>query len=105
MHCIANHYNTNEQTIASFSSNVHAAASTESQPPQPKKTKGLSKILNQCLGHTHSLSAALSLEEKSKQELDQYLSHSHLDVDESPMEWWKPQSREAPFFMYNKCFL
>ena len=52
--------------------NVHAAASTESQRPSTKKAKGLSKILGQCLGHNHSLSPALSLEEKLKQELDQF---------------------------------
>ena len=62
--------------------------------PPTKKAKGLSKILGQCLGH--SSSAALSLEGKVKQELDQYLSHPHLDVEESPMEWWNTESTRYP---------
>ena len=80
---------TNDQTTSS-NINVDAAAGTEPQPPPTKKAKGLSKILGQCLGH--SSSAALSLEGKVKQELDQYLSHLHLDVEESPMEWWNTES-------------
>ena len=84
---------TNDQTTSS-SINVDAAAGTELQLPPTKKAKGLSKILCQCLGH--SSSAALSLEGKVKQELDQYLSHPDLDVEKLPMEWWNMESTRYP---------
>ena len=83
----------NDQTSETTSSN-DAATSSEPQLPPTKKAKGLSKILGQCLGN--SSSAALSVEQKVKQELDQYLSHSHLDVEESPTEWWKTESTRYP---------
>ena len=84
---------TNNQISETTSSN-DAAIHSEPQPPPTKKAKGLSKILGQCLGN--SSSAALSAEQKVKQELDQYLSHPHLDVEESPMEWWKTESTRYP---------
>ena len=85
---------TNDQTSETTSSN-DAATSSEPQLPPTKKAKGLSKILGQCLGN--SSSAALSVEQKVKQELDQYLSHPHLDVEESTMEWWKTESTHYPY--------
>ena len=84
---------TNNQTTSS-SINVDAAAGAKPQLPPTRKAKGLNKILGQYLGH--SSSAALSLEGKVKQELDQYLSHPHLDVEESPMEWWNTESTCYP---------
>ena len=84
---------TNEQTTTSSSNN----ASTEPQPPPIKKANGLSKILGQCLGQTHRLSIASSLKDQLKQELDWYISHPHLDVEESPMEWWKAESSRYPY--------
>ena len=84
---------TNDQISKTTSSN-DAAIHSEPQPPPTKKAKGLSKILGQCLGN--SSSAALSAEQKVKQELDQHLSHPHLDVEESLMEWWKTESTRYP---------
>jgi len=66
---------------------------TSSHPPA-KKPKGLSKILGQCL--CHSLAVPSTPQEKVKQQLDQYLSHPHLDAEECPLEWWKNESSHYP---------
>ena len=66
---------------------------TTDQPPA-KKAKGLSKILGRCLGH--SSAAPSTPQEKVKQQLDQYLSHPHLDVEEHPLEWWRNESSQYP---------
>ena len=58
-------------------------------PPATEKAKGLSKVLGQCLGKSRSTLTALTLCQQVKQELDQYLSHPLLDIEESAIDWWK----------------
>ena len=82
------------QMLECFSSERITTESTDEdtttdQSPA-KKAKGLSKILGQCLGH--SSAAPSTPQEKVKQQLDQYLSHPHLDVEECPLEWWRNES-------------
>ena len=67
---------------------------TSTDQPPAKKPKGLSKILGQCQGH--SSAAPSTPQEKVKQQLDQYLSHPHLDVEECPLKWWKNESSHYP---------
>lgn len=62
--------------------------------PPTKKAKGLSKVLGHCLGK--SLSAVLTPRQRVKQELDQYLSHPQLDVEEFPLDWWKIEAVRYP---------
>ena len=63
------------------------------EPPK-KKSKGLSKILGNRLGTTARI--GLTRQEKIKQELDQYLAHPQLDVEDSPLEWWKVEHSRYP---------
>ena len=63
---------------------------TSTDQPPAKKVKGLSKILGWCLGHSAGIPS--TPHEKVKQQLDQYLSHPHLDVEECPCEWWRNES-------------
>ena len=58
----------------------------DSEPPiqRPK-----SKIFGHCLGHRSS--AVLPPHQQVKHQMDQYLSHPHSDVEESPMNWWKTE--------------
>ena len=65
-------------------------------PPATKKAKGLSKVLGQCLGKSQSTSTVLTLRQRVKQELDQYLSHPLLDVEESALYWWKVEAVRYP---------
>ena len=65
-------------------------------PPATKKAKGLSKVLGQCLGKSQSTSTVLTLRQQVKQELDQYLSHPLLDVEESALDWWKVEAVRYP---------
>ena len=58
-------------------------------PPATEKAKGLSKVLGQCLGKSRSTSTTLTLCQRVKQEIDQYLSHPLLDIEESAIDWWK----------------
>ena len=46
-------------------------------------------MLGQCLGKSQSTSTALTVCQRVKQELDQYLSHPLLDIEESAVDWWK----------------
>ena len=50
--------------------------------PPTKKSKGLSKVLGHCL--SNSQCNTLTTRQRVKQELDQYLSHPQLDIEESP---------------------
>ena len=61
-------------------------------PPATKKANGLSKVLGQCLGRSQSTSTALTHRQRVKQELDQYLSHRLLDIEESALDWWKVEA-------------
>ena len=67
--------------------------SSASEPPR-KKPKGLSKILAKRLGTTSRI--GLTTEEKIKQELDQYLSHPQLEMEDSPLDWWKVEHSRYP---------
>ena len=62
--------------------------------PSTKKAKGLSKVLGHCLGN--SMSTVLTPRQRVKQELDQYLSHPQLDVEEFPLDWWKVEVVRYP---------
>ncbi len=52
-----------------------------------KNSKGLGKILSKWIGSGAS-GVSLTPQEKVKQELDQYLLHPQLAMEESPLEWW-----------------
>ena len=62
--------------------------------PPTKKAKGLSKVLGHCLGRSQP--HVLTPRQQVKQELDQYLSHPQLDVEEYPLLWWKTESVRYP---------
>jgi len=69
---------------------------TVGEPPT-KKAKGLSKILSKRLGGGGSgVGSSLTTHEKIKQELDQYLCHPQLDMENSPLEWWKSEQSRYP---------
>ena len=68
--------------------------SSASEPPR-KKPKGLSKILAKCLGTTSRF--GLTTVEKIKQELDQYLSHPQLEMEDTPLDWWKVEHSWYPW--------
>ena len=54
--------------------------------PPIKKARGLSRVLGHCLGNSLSV---LTPQQRVKQELDQYLSHPHVYVEDLPLNWWK----------------
>ncbi|XP_065883999.1 zinc finger BED domain-containing protein 4-like [Dysidea avara] len=87
-----------KQMLECFSSERITTESTDEDTttdrPPAKKAKGLSKILGRCLGH--SSAAPSTPQEKVKQQLDQYLSHPHLDVEECPPKWWRNESSRYP---------
>ena len=53
-------------------------------------------MLGQCLGKSLSMSTTLTFHQRVKQELDQYLSHPLLDVEESALDWWKIEAVRYP---------
>ena len=59
-----------------------------------KKSKGLNSILGKCLDATSRI--PLNHEEKVTQELKQYLSHSKLDMEDSPLLWWNVEETRYP---------
>ena len=65
--------------LSSASYTAESGEPAETAPPT-KKAKGLSKVLSHCLGK--STSTALTPHQHVKQELDQYLSHPQLDVED-----------------------
>ena len=67
----------------------NANDSSSDSPPAAKKPKGLSKILGKRLGSTATI--GLTPQEKIKQELDCYLSHPQLEMEENPLNWWKAE--------------
>ena len=67
---------------------------TSADQPPAKKPKGSSKILGRCLGRSSAVPS--TPQEKVKQQLDQHLSHPHLDVEECLLEWWKNESSCYP---------
>ena len=62
---------------------VTSASSTsesrETDLPRSKKPKGLSKILSKCFGNTE---VRLTPQQRIKQEIDQYLMHSQLNIED-----------------------
>ena len=81
------HDTTTSLSSASNMSQCGESGDTVITVPPTKKSKGLSKVLGHCLGNSQC--NALTTCQRVKQELDQYLSHPQLDVEESPLDWWK----------------
>jgi len=80
-------------TPASIS--VCSSSNLEAVPPPNKKSKGLSKILSHCFSNL----VQLSLQQKVKQEIDQYLTHPQLDIEDNPLEWWRSESVRYPILV------
>jgi len=74
------------------SRSVCSSSNSEAVPPPNKKSKGLSKILSHCFSNL----VQLSLQQKVKQEIDQYLTHPQLDIEGNPLEWWRSESVRYP---------
>ena len=64
-------------------------------PPASKKAKGLSKILGKCLPGTTTC-VGLTPQEKIRQELDCYLTHPQLEIEENPLDWWRVEHHRYP---------
>ena len=77
--------------LVSSASSDHGSSASE--PPR-KKPEGLSKILAKRIGTTSRI--GLTTEKKIKQELDQYLSHPQLEMEDSPLDWWKVEHSRYP---------
>jgi len=75
-------------------SNTSESSDTVMITPPTKKAKGLSKVLGHCLGKSQS--NVLTPHQQVKQELDQYLSHPQLDIEESPLDCWKIEAVQYP---------
>ena len=76
-------------------SETDSLASTVDTPPATKKAKGFGKILGKCLSGT-TTQLGLTPQEKVKQELDCYLGHPQLEIEESPLSWWKIEHQRYP---------
>jgi len=63
------------------SRSVYSSSNSEAMHLPNKKSKGLSKILSYCLSN---LVVQLSPQQKVKQEIDQYLTHLQLDIEDNP---------------------
>ena len=83
-----------DTTSLPSTSNTSESSDTVMTAPPTKKAKGLSKVLGHCLGKSQS--NVLTPRQQVKQELDQYLSHPQLDVEESPLLWWKIEAVRYP---------
>ena len=84
-----------EQLSKLVSENQTDTSTVADGPSASKKAKGLSKILGKRLPGTTTL-VGLSPQEKIKQELDSYLSHPQLEMEENPLNWWKVEHRRYP---------
>ena len=85
--CLVDDTTTTSLPSASNTSQCGDSGDTVIMVPPAKKSKGLSKVLGYCL--SNSQCNVLTTRLRVKQELDQYLSHPHLDIEESPLNWWK----------------
>ena len=61
--------------------------------PPSKKPKGLSKILSNCFGNPE---VTLTPQQRVKQEIDQYLTHPQLNIEDDPLSWWKLENVRYP---------
>ena len=85
-------------------SETDSLASTVDTPPATKKAKGFGKILGKCLSGT-TTQLGLTPQEKVKQELDCYLAigHPQLEIEESPLSWWKIEHQRYPHLSRLAC--
>ena len=83
------------QLVAESETDSATAAAPENGPPASKKAKGLSKILGKRLPGTTTL-VGLTPQEKIQQELDCYLAHPILEMEEDPLIWWKVEHLRYP---------
>jgi len=72
---------------------VCLSSNLEAVPPPSKNSKGLSKILSHCYSN---LVVQLPPQQKVKQEIDQYLTHPQLDIENNSLEWWRSESVRYP---------
>ena len=63
--------------------------------PAPKKAKLTLGALTS-LKKKETLSPASSPRSRLSKEIDMYLSHSVIDGDEEPLEWWKANAKHLP---------
>ena len=61
--------------------------------PPSKNPKGLSKILSNCFGNPE---VTLTPQQRVKQEIDQYLTHPQLNIEDDPLSWWKLENVRYP---------
>ena len=94
LHCLVDDTTTTSLPSASNMSQCGESDDTVITVPPTKKSKGLSKVLGHCLGNSQC--NALTTRQRVKQELDQYLSHPQLDIEESPLDWWKIEAVRYP---------
>ena len=67
--------------------------SREAGLPPSKKPKGLSKLLSKCFGNTQ---LRLTPQQRVKQEIDQYLTHPQLNIEDDPLPWWQSECVRYP---------
>ena len=67
--------------------------SRETGLPPSKKPKGLSKLLSKCFGNTE---VRLTPQQRVKQEIDQYLTHPQLNIEDDPLPWWQSECVRYP---------
>ena len=77
----------------------HSTESIRDDLPGPSKKKGKFSAI---FGNTSSNCGAqstlshLSVSEKVKREIDMNLQYPTLDIDESPLDWWKLECKRMP---------
>ena len=53
----------------------------------------MSKILSRCLSNAE---VQLTSQQRVKQEIDQYLTHPQLNMEDEPLPWWKSECVRYP---------
>jgi len=87
---------------------VHPAESENGPKPARKKGK-FSKVF----GVRSTVSTTtVSVPERLKREVDMYVQYPVLDIDSSPLEWWRLEWKRMPIlavvarkYLCNKCYL
>lgn len=78
---------------------THQATETESYSddlPGPSKKKGKFSAIFGSISSNCAAQSTLCISEKVKREIDMYLQYPTLDIDESPLDWWKLECKRMP---------
>ena len=69
----------------------------------PSKEKGKFSAIFGSISSNCAAQSTLSISEKVKRVIDMYLQYPTLDIDESPLDWWKLECKQMPLLSVLAC--